>query len=117
MRVTIVMDWECGDEDDDGDDYEEEDGDMIKMKMIKMTMTMLTSSCPSGGRLMFLTLSRMICRIVFRKAFRNSDVLEQNDEDEDNGHDFHDYQIICRETFQSSHVDDNRENFHNYQII
>ena len=44
-------------------------------------------------------------------------MLEQNDEDEDNGHDFHDYQIICRETFQSSHVDDNRENFHNYQII
>ena len=36
-----------------------------------------TSSCPRGGRLIFLTLSRMICRIVFRKAFRNSDVLEK----------------------------------------
>ena len=53
----------------------------IKMKMkmkIKMKMK-LTSSCPRGGRLMFLTLSRMICRIVFRKAFRNSDVLQHND--------------------------------------
>ena len=77
-----MMDWECGDEDDD-DDYEEEDGDMIKMKMIKMTMMMLTSSCPSGGRLMFLTLSRMICRIVFRKAFRNSDVLGEDGHDDD----------------------------------
>ena len=44
-------------------------------------------------------------------------MLEQNDEDEDIGHDFHDYQIICRETFWNSHNDDNRENFHNYQII
>ena len=44
-------------------------------------------------------------------------MLEQNDEDEDNGHDFHDYQIIHRETFRNSHDDDNRENFHNYQII
>ena len=75
--------WEYGDEDDDDDDYEEEDGDMIKMKMIKMTMTMFTSSCPSGGRLMFLTLSRMICRIVFRKAFRNSDVLGEDGHDDD----------------------------------
>ena len=77
-------------------------GSVVKgaTSMMPMMMIMLlTSSCPSGGKLMFLTLSRMICRIVFRKAFRNSDVLEQNDEDEDNGHDFHDYQIICRETF------------------
>lgn len=34
--------------------------------------------CSSGGSDMFRTLSRMICRIVFRKALRNSDVLHYN---------------------------------------
>ena len=66
--IIFILNHNHDDEDheleDEDEDEDEDEG-------------MLTSSCPSGGRLMFLTLSRMICRIVFRNAFRNSDVLKR----------------------------------------
>ena len=72
--------WICNHCHHDCEDHELEETDDIAEDEDE---GMLTSSCPSGGRLMFLTLSRMICRIVFRNAFRNSDVLEEDDDDID----------------------------------